>query len=539
MITTLTKKWNAMRTTEKGGVLIFVALCLLPMFLILGLAVDSSYGLTEKRKLQMACDAAAKAGVANGGGVSATITSEAQKVFAANIANMTGITGPTISVNTSAKTVTVSASIVVSNVFMVLGGVPTSTYSATTTTSYGTALAEVVIIIEGSQRAAYASNFQQNVCAQLISFVNSLPSNVMVSIIPLSGEFSFDPSTTVSGNLFNHLSSTTNDESANPGYYPLSTNYAWTLANYNAIPNPYYGGLSQYPSAPTRTSYTSPATCPGSYSSCSSTLYTANCPSTTHQSCSSTYAYNHLPTYPMLPLTLNRTLITNYINSIKNFNSWSDAFFPSMISWAWRAIDPSWNDFWLVNSDLSATTRASGTYPNPYGGKQKSIIIISYDQPYWDEYPWTLSTYYTKKCGDRTTSNGDGTTTRQWSTNNYGAIPVPTDYYANINDITCENNYYKTVDQSLGLSLSSLYWNGNQTSANYKTSILTEVGNKFLRICSSLRSNSIDIYVISQANTSYYTPCCNVSSNAYTVSNSQSSIGTALTAIQTKIAAKV
>jgi len=336
MITTLTKKWNAMRTTEKGGVLIFVALCLLPMFLILGLAVDSSYGLTEKRKLQMACDAAAKAGVANGGGVSATITSEAQKVFAANIANMTGITGPTISVNTSAKTVTVSASIVVSNVFMVLGGVPTSTYSATTTTSYGTALAEVVIIIEGSQRAAYASNFQQNVCAQLISFVNSLPSNVMVSIIPLSGEFSFDPSTTVSGNLFNHLSSTTNDESANPGYYPLSTNYAWTLANYNAIPNPYYGGLSQYPSAPTRTSYTSPATCPGSYSSCSSTLYTANCPSTTHQSCSSTYAYNHLPTYPMLPLTLNRTLITNYINSIKNFNSWSDAFFPSMISWAWR-----------------------------------------------------------------------------------------------------------------------------------------------------------------------------------------------------------
>jgi len=77
------------------------------------------------------------------------------------------------------------------------------------------------------------------------------------------------------------------------------------------------------------------------------------------------------------------------------------------------------------------------------------------------------------------------------------------------------------------------------TSENYKTSILTEVENKFLRICSSLKSNSIDIYVIVQANTSYHTPCCNSTSNAYTVSNSTSSIGAALTAIQTKIAAKV
>src|SRR5690242_11043408 len=83
----------------------------------------------------MACDAAAKAGAVNGNGVAATITSKAQNAFTANTTGMTGITGPTISMNSTAQTVTVSASITVNNVFMVLGGIPTSTYTATATAS--------------------------------------------------------------------------------------------------------------------------------------------------------------------------------------------------------------------------------------------------------------------------------------------------------------------------------------------------------------------------------------------------------------------
>jgi Flp pilus assembly protein TadG len=138
MITTIVKKLKSFQVGENGTVLVFVGLILMPMLLILGLAVDSSHGLVEKQRLQMACDAAAKAGSANGKGVAATITSQAQSVFTANTAHMTNITGPTITVNTSAKTVTVSASIVVANPFMTLGGIPTTTYSVSSTWSLNT-----------------------------------------------------------------------------------------------------------------------------------------------------------------------------------------------------------------------------------------------------------------------------------------------------------------------------------------------------------------------------------------------------------------
>jgi len=121
---------------DKGAVMILVSLCLLPLFLVLGLAIDSAVGLNEKRKLQMACDSAAKAGATNGNGVSTTITSQVQKVFTANTAGMSGtITGPTVSINSTTGVVTVSASIAVPTTFMVLGGISSYTYSATSIAS--------------------------------------------------------------------------------------------------------------------------------------------------------------------------------------------------------------------------------------------------------------------------------------------------------------------------------------------------------------------------------------------------------------------
>jgi Flp pilus assembly protein TadG len=132
MIKDIYQKINFFHKSDKGAVLILVSLIMLPMLLMVGLAVDSANGLKNQKKLLMACDAAAKAGAANGGGVLATITSQAQSVFTANTSGMTGITGPNVS-QSSSGVVTVSASIVVTNYFMTLGGIPTNTYSATAT----------------------------------------------------------------------------------------------------------------------------------------------------------------------------------------------------------------------------------------------------------------------------------------------------------------------------------------------------------------------------------------------------------------------
>ncbi|MGV8949262.1 MAG: TadE/TadG family type IV pilus assembly protein [Candidatus Paracaedibacter sp.] len=171
MIRIITSKFQALRRGEKGAVMVFVGLCLLPLFLVMGLAIDSSVGLEQKRKLQAAVDIAAKAGIANGNGVAATITSEAQKMFAANVANMTNITGPNISVNTAANTISLSASIAVSNTFMGLAGLASTNYTASTTLPMSNKnLAEVAIVYEVSNRFG-GNNYHKNICDALITRV--------------------------------------------------------------------------------------------------------------------------------------------------------------------------------------------------------------------------------------------------------------------------------------------------------------------------------------------------------------------------------
>ena len=412
------------RKGEKGAILVIAALLIVPLTLMLGLAVDTSMGLEQKRRLQAAVDAAAKAGAANGNGQTITITSEAQKVFAANTTNMSNITGPNITVSTSANTITVSASLVVPSIFMQVGGITNSTYTATTTVALANAdLAEVAIVYEVSER--FASNgFHQNICAALINFVNNLPSNVMVSITPIATEFILDPTTTVAANLFGNLSTTTNDESAYPAFYPLSTSLAWTAANFALVTNPFYVSNSY----PVLTSNPLPGTCPGGYASCSPLMWPSLCPpSTKNVSCSQVYTYISNPAYPILPLTLNRTLLVNYINGLSAFVTGTDAVFPSYISWGWRTIDPNWNNFWLINSSLTNTTRAVGQYPQAYSKTHKSMIVILNGPAYWNDYLTDVIGYYSNTCGNAATVVGG---VNHWWMLGYGMVPVPTDYQA-------------------------------------------------------------------------------------------------------------
>lgn len=534
MIHTISSKLQALKQGDKGAVMVFVGLCLLPLFLILGLAIDSSVGLEQKRKLQAAVDIAAKAGVANGNGVTATITSVAQKIFAANTPNMTNITGPNIFVNTAANTVTVSASIAVSNTFMGLAGFTSTNYNATATVPMNsTNLAEVAIVYEISDRFR-GNNYHKNICDALINFVNTLPSNVMVSITPIATEFLLDSTNTIANNLFSHLSTTTNDESASPAFYPLGPSLAWTTANYNAVSNTYYTSNT----FSVLTSNQSPATCPGGYASCSPLMWPLKCPpALTKTSCSQVYSYISNSSYPVLPLTLNKTLIVNYLNGLRSFSASADGFFPSLISWGWRTIDPNWNDFWMVNSTATSTARTTGQYPKPYNGIKKSMILIFNGSQYWDDFVPNATAYYINKCGDATTVV-DGL--NHWWMTGYGMVPVPTDRQSYVNDIACENRWYKTMDKSLGLNLSdNTNYNATVNMTSFRQSILNEVGAKFFRICTNIKAQNVDVYLLSNSNTSTLAPCCNTASNAYTIANTSASLSTALNAVKGKIVAKV
>jgi hypothetical protein len=444
------------------------------------------------------------------------------------------ITGPTISVDTTNKTVTVSASIVVANTFMALGGIPTSTYNATSTVPLTNPnLAEVAIVYEVSVRFK-GSSFHANICNALINFVNSLPNNVMVSITPIAVEFLLDANTSVSANLFSHLSPTANDELATPAYFPLGPSLAWTPANYNSVSNTYYVSNT----FADLTSYPSPALCPGGYQSCSPRMWPLKClPSTVNVSCSQLYSYISNTAYPVLPLTANKTLVVNYLNGLKAFATGVDGFFPSLLSWGWRTIDPSWNDFWKVNADPLTTTRSIGTYPKPYGGMQKSMILIFNNTQYWNDFVPDADAYYINKCGDATAVVGG---VNHWWMTGYGMVPVPTDLLSNVDDITCENRWYKTMDKGLGLNLSdATNYRGTVDKATFQQRILAEVGAKFFRICNNIKANNIDVYLLSANNTATLAPCCNVGANAVTIANSSASITAGLNAVKTKILAKI
>ncbi|MBX9804234.1 MAG: hypothetical protein K2Y18_00585, partial [Alphaproteobacteria bacterium] len=535
-------KFRIFKHKEDGGVLILVGILLTPIISMLGLAVDTATGFENKRRLQAAVDAAARAGLANGNGDVATITTIIQKVFAVNTTNMKNIIGPVINVNTGANVISVSASVKVNNTFMNIGGIPLSTYNASSSVplSLGPS-SEVAIVYEVSGRSLQ-NNFHQIMCDQLIKFVTSLPNNVMVSITPIATEFLLDSKTTANNALFSHLDMGSNDEMANPGFFPLNPAQAWNTTNYGSVTNPFYtqGQYAVYPTDPgVLISNTSPGMCKlpqPNYPSCSSIKWPTKCPSTQNISCSQVYSYASGKAYPILPLTLNKTLAVNYIKGLKEFAAPSDGFFPSLLSWGWRTIDPNWNDFWLVNSELNNTSRSITKYPQPYGSTYKSMILVFNGNPYWDDYKKNISSIYNNKCGNsQKVVNG----LNHWLMTGYGMVPVPTNRQSFVNDITCENRWYKTMDKGLGLNLSdATNYNSTVDASTYAEGVLNAVGAKFYRICNNIKMKNIDIFVLSSNDLQSLSACSNSSSNTYTINNSATSISKALDEVRTKIVAK-
>lgn len=484
MVAFIFSTMRSFRRTEQGGVLIFLALCLLPLTLILGLAVDSSFGLTQKRRLQMAVDAAAKAGAVNGGGSLPTTIAAAQKVFSVNTTNMKNISGPAISYDANTQVVTVSASITVPTYFMKLGGISSVNYNASASAIRYGGGSEVAIVLDLSRTTG---QWTSKIISSLQDFVNDLPPAALVSIVPMATQIAFDPTTTNPNSLFSYLSATTNDESASPAFYALSNNYSWNAGNYGNIYNYLYGN-----SFPLNTSYYPlPGTCagwggPGTYLACEA-FYPALC-SAGHASCRTNYSYTQYSMPAILPLTANRALIASYFNSLSNFNTVDENVLTSLVVWGWRTIDPQWKNFWLVNSDPATPSRSSGKYPQIYSPlSPKNLLLVVTGPPKFDGA--SIASNYQYSCNQGKTN---------WFMTYYGIFPLTSDKSAKV-DITCDNYNYQTMDQGLKLNTSTTnYYSSLMTSANYGTAIITEVTAKFLRICANIKAQGINIYVITQ-----------------------------------------
>lgn len=500
MLKNILDKLESWKQQDKGGVLIFVAMSILPLFLMLGLAVDGSYGLLQKRKLQVAVDAAAKAGSAYSNNTLGQAQTNANTMFSAVSTGLNGtISGPNVSYNSTTNCVTVSASVNVPTYFMRFGGINSATYNATSSACQSGNRTELSIVFDLSNTNG---NWTNKMISSLQGFITNIPDGTLVSIVPIMTVVQLDTTTTVQGNLMGHLSNTTNDENANPALYTLSSNYVWNSTNYGNVYNYLYG--MNYP---TSTSYYPlPGTCtgwggPGLYLACS-TLFPGLC-SVGHPSCSAKYSYTSYGIPAILPLTANKNTLSNYLTTIQNYNESNADVWPALAIWGWRTLDPAWRDFWQVNSDSNGNARSTGTYPSAYPNP-KNVMLVMTGGTTWRAS--NLANNYNTLCGLGST---------KWHMTYYGILPLTSDRVAYL-DITCDNYNYKTVDQSLGLGLADTnYYSSGQTSTTYGTGVVTELNNKLLRICKNMKAAGITVYVITQNDDPTLSQCASQNVSPY------------------------
>jgi hypothetical protein len=383
---------------------------------------------------------------------------------------------------------------------MKVGGISSTTYNVTASAALA-GYSEVAIVLDMSTTTG---QWTSKVIDSLQTFIADLPSSVMVSIVPIATQVMLDPATTNAQALFDHLSPTTNDENSNPALYPLSSNYAWNATNYGNVYNMLYGNAF-----PTSTSYYPlPGTCtgwggPGTYLACAA-LYPSLC-SAGRPSCSSNYSYKNYNIPTILPLTLNRSIISNFLNTLATFSTSDTGLFTSLMVWGWRTLAPEWNNFWLVNKNPADASRTLGLFPASYNqANVKSLILVVTGAPKWNFQP--IANNYTSACGQGAT---------KWFMTAYGAVPMTSDKNSYI-DITCDNYNYHTIDKTLSLNMASTsYYAPNHTGMTYAANVVSEVAAKYQRICSNIKARGINIFVITQVDDSILQSCASSPASPY------------------------
>ncbi|MGE0856614.1 MAG: pilus assembly protein TadG-related protein, partial [Hyphomicrobiaceae bacterium] len=109
---------RAFADARDGNIAIMFALVALPMFSMVGIAVDYSRAIKAQRQMQLAADAAVLAAASLEGASSAERQDRAEAIFASNVASNPNTAGSQASALAQGDTVTVTAQVSVPTTFM-------------------------------------------------------------------------------------------------------------------------------------------------------------------------------------------------------------------------------------------------------------------------------------------------------------------------------------------------------------------------------------------------------------------------------------
>jgi Flp pilus assembly protein TadG len=496
---------------DQGVAVVIGTLVMIPLLLMSGVAIDGALGLAGQRRVQQAADAATHAGVVfmeENQSVSA-LTDYVRSVFQNNVSGEFQVSAPAISVDVDNQRVGLSTTVTIPTVFMKIGGYETLQLTVNSTAEKPKIKPiEIAFVIDVSAKNSQEGKVKQ-ISSALERFLKKFnPKDTSFSIVPISTEVKLNIISAPSSLLFDYITPFETDEGETKAQFVLSNNYSTNWQLQFGLSSYFYSNIF-----PPKVSYVPlPGVCPD-----------------LSLSCFAPYGYRMNDVVEVLPLAKNRGMVRSYLSQFEKFTAGSDGLWLSLMVWGWRTLSPNWQNFWQANVNYMNLGRLSGELPRPYGISQKVMILITGRNNYWGTID-NLPTLYNTSCS----------LTNYWRMTMYGIIPMTTDVNG-INSPACENYQYKTVDQSLGLSLTAV--DNYSTSVDrftYRTQVLNEIDQKTLRICQNIRAKGIKIYaVIHQTNgvvnKTLLQQCTNDATALYETNGEQTKLQKALQEISTRI----
>lgn len=187
---------------QRGGVALMLGLAIVPLFVILGLAVDSARGYLVKSKLQQAIDSA---GLAGGRAIGVGDPEQAvQMYFDANYPSdfLSGeVDALNVAIDEAGGTLTVDAAVTIPTAFMVVAGIADMTVSARTVIERENTGLELVLVLDdtGSMQDGGKLGALKDAAHELMQILYGDADTVddlWVAVVPYRGAVNVDDANT-------------------------------------------------------------------------------------------------------------------------------------------------------------------------------------------------------------------------------------------------------------------------------------------------------------------------------------------------------
>jgi Flp pilus assembly protein TadG len=390
--------------SETGVTLPLLALSMVMVVGLTGLAIDTGRAQLVQSKLQFSLDAA---GLAAGSTASTSdLTTEVNKYLNANFNGYLGatLTGVTATANSTITGISVSATATLPTVFMQIVNIPTVTVTGTTQISRQISGLEVTVIIDTS----YGDDLT-DFKAGLTAFINTLfqsaagqSNNLYISIVPFNQTVNIgsantawlNPSSVSANNasgwgpsnswggcvMARSGSEATIDDPPTSGntlwnqYYYASETVSTLAAkegwSNTTATNDFNGGPSEWETI-NAAQQTDPISSQAFANDYGVNLWQGSV-SGTQQYASPLNSNNQGPNFmcppAIVPLTNNQATVLNAINSITDIQG--DWLPDQGLEWGWNTISPRWRGYW--------TQAASPSLPYNYNtpGWNKALVWV-------------------------------------------------------------------------------------------------------------------------------------------------------------------